>query len=89
LCLQRILREIGPSIGIDAYQYQEHVLRCFSEAIGTRNNLVMKDFYSFSTPEIIAKVFARVAFLKQERKMSEEEALAFGANLLGWGNISE
>jgi hypothetical protein len=87
LALQRVLKDAGPHLGIDAHQYQEHILECFSAANNTWNETVTKDFSFFFMPEGLAKIHARVRYLKNDRSMSEEQALEYTANALRWGCV--
>lgn len=88
LSLQRVLKDVGPSLGVDAFEFQEQILECFSVANSTWDELITKDFNFFFSPEGLAKIFARVNLLKNDRKMSERQALDYSASALGWGAVS-
>jgi hypothetical protein len=88
LALQRVLTDVGPGLGIDAFKYQEQILECFSAANSTWDELITRDFSFFFGAEGLSKVFARVSLLKNDRKMSETQALEHSASLLGWGAVS-
>jgi hypothetical protein len=85
ISLQLVLKEVGPALGIDAYSYQEQIVDAYNASVETWNETVMRNFGSLFTSEFFAKIFARASYLKNDRGMSEEEAIKFSGRLLGWG----
>ncbi|MDA9483449.1 hypothetical protein XI07_15805 [Bradyrhizobium sp. CCBAU 11445] len=87
LSLQRVLNDVGKSMGLDAHKHQDQILEAFSAANVTWNEAIAVDFGAFFTPEYLAKIVSRVSLLKNNRRMSKEQALEYSAKLLGWGAI--
>jgi hypothetical protein len=86
LSLQAILKEIGPTLGVDAHAYQEQIVDAYSESVTMFNESVLQSFGSLFMAEFIAKIFARASYLRNSRKLSDGGALIYAAHLMGWSS---
>jgi hypothetical protein len=68
LALQSTLTRLGTALNVDAFKWQEYIIEKFSGMNETLEEHTLQGLNALSTPEFIAKLYARGQFLRTSKR---------------------